>query len=73
MAEAIGKLCDLYGGSEIVELPGGPLELKDFSRIHGSSLLDRLNSFFPRLPGEIEGTLLYELTRSGAQTVMRGA
>jgi tagaturonate reductase len=62
MTEAIGKMCELYGGSGVVELPGGALELKDFSQIHGLSLSERLESFFPGLSAEIQRALLHELS-----------
>jgi hypothetical protein len=52
----------LYEGSEVAELPGGPLELKDFSQIHGPSLSERLESFFPGLPAKVQRALLHELS-----------
>lgn len=61
MTEAIGKLCELYGKGETVNLPGGPLELKDFSQIKGPSTADRIESFFPDLPPAIEEALLEAL------------
>jgi tagaturonate reductase len=62
MTSAIGKLCGLYGKGETVELPGGPLELKDFSQIKGPSLADRIESFFPALPVALKEALLSELS-----------
>ena len=61
MTEAIGKLCELYGKGEVAELPGGPLELKDFDQIKGPSLADRIESFFPGLPAALKEALLNEL------------
>jgi tagaturonate reductase len=61
MTEAIGKLCELYGGGAVVALPGGELELKDFSQIRGTSPADRIESFFPALPVKIKEALLHEL------------
>jgi tagaturonate reductase len=63
MTGAIGKLCELYGHGETAELPGGPLELKDFARIKGPSLSDRIESFFPALPAALKEALLSELSR----------
>jgi hypothetical protein len=62
MTEAIGKLCGLYGRGKIAELPGGPLELKDFSQIKGPSLADRIESFFPALPAALKEALLNGLS-----------
>jgi tagaturonate reductase len=61
VTEAIGKLCELYGKGETVELPGGPLKLADFSQIKGSSTAARLESFFPALPAALKEALLNEL------------
>jgi tagaturonate reductase len=61
MTRAIGKLCELYGKGEVVEIPGGPLELKDFSQIKGPSLADRIESFFPALPAALKEALSSEL------------
>ncbi|MDR1048548.1 MAG: hypothetical protein LBL51_02240 [Synergistaceae bacterium] len=62
MTEAVGKMCELYGQGAVAELPGGPLELRDFSQIRGPSLSDRLESFFPGLPPEMKEALLRELS-----------
>jgi tagaturonate reductase len=59
---AVGKMCELYGRGAVAELPGGPLELRDFSQIRGPSLSDRLESFFPALPPEMKEALLHELS-----------
>ncbi|MDR3230816.1 MAG: hypothetical protein LBT65_05205 [Synergistaceae bacterium] len=61
MTGAIGKLCELYGHGKTVELPGGPLELRDFSQIRGPSPADRIDSFFPGLSPAIRGALLKAL------------
>jgi hypothetical protein len=62
MTEAIGKLCELYGGGETAKLPNGTLELKDFSQIKGPSLEERIESFFPVLPAALKETLIHELS-----------
>jgi tagaturonate reductase len=58
MTEAAGRLCELYGHGSTASLPGGPLELGDYSQIKGGSLRDRLDSFFPSLEAEVKEAML---------------
>jgi tagaturonate reductase len=53
MTEAAGKLCQLYRRGPIADLPGGPLELRDYPQIRGNSTAELLESFFPSLSSEI--------------------
>ncbi|MDR1874030.1 MAG: hypothetical protein LBQ90_03315 [Synergistaceae bacterium] len=62
MTAAAGKLCELYGHGPVAELPGGPLELRDYGQIRGDSLEERLASFFPSLPPEVRKAMLHEIS-----------
>lgn len=64
MTEAAGKLCELYGKGAAAELPGGRLELSDYTRIKGSSTEAMLESFFPSLSRELREVMLGEISRS---------
>jgi tagaturonate reductase len=63
MTFAAGKLCEMYGGGGTANLPGGPLELRDYSMIKGPSLAERLESFFPSLGAGAREAMLRELDR----------
>lgn len=63
MGEAAGKLCELYGGGPVAELPGGGLELTDYAQIKGNSPAEMLGSFFPSLPPELREAMLSEISR----------
>ncbi|MDR1578995.1 MAG: hypothetical protein LBS35_01455 [Synergistaceae bacterium] len=62
MTEAAGRLAELYGRGPVARLPGGPLELGDYSSIKGSSLREMLDSFFPSLGSDIKEAMLRALS-----------
>lgn len=64
MTEAVGKLCELYRNGDVVNLPGGPLELKDYAQVSGNSIAEMLKGFFPSLPSDIRRAMSDEITRN---------
>ncbi|MDR3164632.1 MAG: hypothetical protein LBU13_03555 [Synergistaceae bacterium] len=62
MTEAAGRLAELYGSGPVARLPGGFLELGDYSWIKGCSLREMLESFFPSLDSNIKEAMLRALS-----------
>lgn len=62
MTEAAGRLAELYGRGPVADLPGGPLELGDYSQLKGRSLSEMLESFFPSLEPGIKEAMLRALS-----------
>ncbi|MDR1978135.1 MAG: hypothetical protein LBQ42_05325 [Synergistaceae bacterium] len=62
MMEAVGGLCEMYGHGPVADLPGGPLELKDYAQIKGTTMAERLESFFPSLGNDAKEAMLRALS-----------
>jgi tagaturonate reductase len=62
MTAAAGRLAELYGHGPVAPLPGGPLELGDYSQLKGRSLREMLESFFPSLESDIKEAMLRVLS-----------
>jgi tagaturonate reductase len=66
MTEAAARMFDLYAGGPVASLPGGPLELGDFSRLkerlQERSLKELAESFFPSLPEDVRGMLIHAIS-----------
>jgi tagaturonate reductase len=59
MTEAAARLFELYSQGPVASLPGGPLELGDFSQLKGRSPREMAESFFPSLPEDAKEALIH--------------
>jgi len=63
MMGSVAAMCDLYSGGATVDLPNGPLVLKDFGRMDGRNLSTMMESFFPGIGDELKEEMASEIGR----------
>ena len=63
MMESVAAMCDLYSKGATIDLPNGPITLRDFDKMDGKNLSTMMESFFPGIGEGLKGEMVSEIGR----------